>query len=455
MNSLRLSQVVEGLNARIIGEDIDFSSVSSDTRTLQQGDLYVALRGLNFDGHRFVDQAIDKGAAAVMVSESLDRTIPQIQVANTRLGLGRLAGLWRERFDVPLVAITGSNGKTTVKELLAACLRMHGPVLATQGNLNNDIGLPLTLLGLQEESYAVVEMGANHPGEIGYLSQIAHPDVAVITNAGAAHLEGFGDLQSVARAKGEILNGLKPSGIAVLNADDDYFPLWRELLGERRMLSFGASERAAVRSDLTQAEMRWTEEGFLSHMTVSFRDERFEVKLSLTGRHNLMNGLAAIAAALSMGCSVSEIQQGFASMRSVAGRLQLLFAPSGFYLIDDSYNANPDSVHAAIEVLRKAPGEQYLVLGDLAELGDESVALHSNIGTQARQAGLRHLYALGRLSGHAADSFGDGGRAFSELDDLADALHAAVRPGDTLLIKGSRGAAMERVVHRLMDDGRG
>ncbi|MCU7922756.1 MAG: UDP-N-acetylmuramoyl-tripeptide--D-alanyl-D-alanine ligase [Candidatus Thiodiazotropha sp. (ex Dulcina madagascariensis)] len=455
MNSLRLSEVVEGLNARIVGEDVDFSAVSSDTRTLQQGDLFVALRGLNFDGHRFVDQAIDKGAAAVMVSESLDRTIPQILVANTRLGLGRLAGLWRERFKVPLAAITGSNGKTTVKELLAACLRERGPVLATQGNLNNDIGLPLTLLGLQEESYAVVEMGANHPGEIGYLSQIAHPDVAVITNAGAAHLEGFGDLRGVAQAKGEILYGLKPSGVAVLNADDDYFPLWRELLDERRMLSFGASARAAVRSDLSRATMRWTEGGFRSQMMVEFRDERFEARLALTGRHNLMNALAAIAAALAMGCSISEIQQGLDAMRSVAGRLQLLFAPSGFYLIDDSYNANPDSVNAAIEVLRKAPGEQYLVLGDLAELGDESVTLHSRIGAQARQAGLRHLYTLGGLSGHAADSFGEGGRAFSELDELADALHQAIRPGDTLLIKGSRSAAMERVVHCLMDEGRG
>ncbi|MCU7805510.1 MAG: UDP-N-acetylmuramoyl-tripeptide--D-alanyl-D-alanine ligase [Candidatus Thiodiazotropha sp. (ex Lucinoma borealis)] len=455
MNSLRLSQVVEGLNAELIGDDVSFGSVSTDSRTLQQNDLYVALQGPRFDGHSYIGQAIDKGAVAAMVSEPQNREIPQIRVTDSRLGLGRLAGLWRARFDVPLVAITGSNGKTTVKELLAAILRIRGPVLATQGNLNNDIGLPLTLLRLQDERYAVVELGANHPGEIGYLSQIAHPDVALINNAGAAHLEGFGDLQGVAQAKGEILTGLKPTGIAVLNADDDYFPLWRELLGKRRLLTFGTSKRAAVRSDLAQAEMRWTETGFYNHMRVTFQDETFEVRLSLAGHHNLMNGLAAIAAALAMGCSSKEIVQGLAAVEPVVGRMQLLNAPAGFHLIDDSYNANPDSVDAAIDFLRSAPGDQYLVLGDLAELGDQSVTLHSQIGFRAKQAGLSHLYTLGSLSQHAVQSFGSGGEAYSELDKLVNTLNKSVNQGDTVLIKGSRSAAMERVVERLMDKGRG
>jgi UDP-N-acetylmuramoyl-tripeptide--D-alanyl-D-alanine ligase len=455
MNSLCLSQVAQSLNGTLIGEDVCFSSVSTDSRTLAENDLYIALKGPRFDGHNFVAQAIEKGAAAVMVSEPLTLEVPQIQVSDTRLGLGRLAGVWRDSFNVPLVAITGSNGKTTVKALLAAILQQRGSVLATKGNLNNEIGLPLTILRLQDEAYAVVEMGANHPGEIGYLSHIAHPDVALITNAGAAHLEGFGDLRGVANAKGEILSGLKPIGIAVLNADDEYFPLWREMLGERRLMSFGSSRQAAVRCDLSRAEMRWTDAGFYNQMQVSYQEERFDVKLALAGQHNLMNALAAIAGALAMGCSVKDIEQGLAHVKPVAGRLQMLFTPAGYRLINDTYNANPDSVEAAVEVLRSAPGEQILVLGDLAELGDQSVALHSQLGAKAKQAGLSRLYTLGELSRYAADSFGEGAMAFTDLDELIGALNSSLGEGDTLLVKGSRSAAMERVVERLMNEGRG
>jgi UDP-N-acetylmuramoyl-tripeptide--D-alanyl-D-alanine ligase len=397
---------------------------------------------------------MEKGAAAVMVVTPQSSEIPQLQVADTRLGLGRLASLWRDCFEVPLAAITGSNGKTTVKELLAAILRIRGKVLATQGNLNNDIGLPLTLLRLQDEQCAVVEMGANHPGEIGYLSQIAHPDLALINNAGAAHLEGFGDLSGVARAKGEILSGLKPSGIAVLNADDRFFSLWREYTGERRLISFGVSPKADVQSDLSGAEMRWTEQGFLNHMRVRYRDEQFDVQLSLAGRHNLLNALAAIAAALGMGCTVEEIQLGLASVQAVEGRLRLLISPAGYRLIDDSYNANPDSVGAAIEVLRNAPGKRYLILGDLAELGADSEELHAEIGRQAKQAGVEYLYGVGDLSRHAVAGFGAGGEAFSGLDELVDALGAAAQSGDAVLVKGSRSAGMDQIVARLMNPGR-
>ncbi|MES9833711.1 MAG: UDP-N-acetylmuramoyl-tripeptide--D-alanyl-D-alanine ligase [Candidatus Thiodiazotropha sp. DIVDIV] len=454
MNSLYLSEVAEELNAVHQGDDVSFQSVSTDTRTIQPGDLFVALTGPNFDGHRFVEQAIEKGAVAIMVSSPQDSEIAQLQVSDTRHGLGRLAGYWRDRFEVPLVAITGSNGKTTVKELLAAILKIRGTVLATKGNLNNDIGLPLTLLRLQDQQYAVVEMGANHSGEIGYLSQVAHPDIALINNAGAAHLEGFGDLLGVAQAKGEILSGLKPSGVAVLNADDDFFALWRGYAGERRIISFGTSSKADVQSDLNQAEMRWTDQGFQNHMQVRYLDQQFEVHLSLAGRHNLMNALAAIAAALGMGCGVEDIQKGLASVQAVEGRLRLLVSPAGYRLIDDSYNANPDSVDAAIEVLRSAPGERYLVLGDLAELGADSVALHGEIGDRAKQAGLEHLYTLGELSRNAVERFGAGGVAFSGLGELVDALDAETRSGDAVLVKGSRSAGMDRVVERLMRVGR-
>ncbi len=455
MNSLHLSQVAPSLNGSWVGEDVGFSSVSTDSRTLKRNDLYVALKGPNFDGHEFIGQALEKGAVAVMVSLPQSQRVPQLRVADTRLGLGRLAGIWRDSFSVPLIAITGSNGKTTVKELLAAILRQRGRVLSTRGNLNNDIGLPLTLLRLQDERCVVVEMGANHPGEIGYLSRIAHPDVALITNAGAAHLEGFGDLPGVARAKGEILSGLKARGIGVLNADDDYFPLWRETLGERRLMSFGTSSNANVSCDLPQAQMRWTETGFYNQMQVSYRDETFNIRLALAGRHNLMNALAAIAGGLAMGCSGREIEQGLACVEPVTGRLQPRFSSAGYRLIDDTYNANPDSVAAAVDVLLSAPGEKILVLGDLAELGERAVELHNRLGADAKQAGLTRLYTLGELSRHAAEGFGSGARAFSGLDELVGALSGSIEPGDTLLVKGSRTAAMERVVDRLMNEGRG
>ncbi|MES9993091.1 MAG: UDP-N-acetylmuramoyl-tripeptide--D-alanyl-D-alanine ligase [Candidatus Thiodiazotropha sp.] len=455
MNALHLSEVTNQMNGAWSGEDVKFSAVSTDSRTLMDKDLYVALKGPRFDGHDFIAQAVEKGAVAAMVSEPQQLAIPQLQVADTRLGLGRLAAIWREKFSVPLIAITGSNGKTTVKELVAAILRQKGDVLATQGNLNNDIGLPLTLLRLQQESYAVVEMGANHQGEIGYLSQIAHPDVALINNAGAAHLEGFGDLLGVAQGKGEILSGLKATGVGVLNADDDYFPLWRQLLGERRMLSFGSSSHASVRCDLSQAEMRWTESGYYNQMRVDYREEQFDIKLALAGRHNLMNALAAIAGALAMGCSSREIEQGLASVKPVAGRLQMRLSAFGYRVIDDTYNANPDSVAAAVEVLRNAPGQQILVLGDLAELGDRSVALHSQLGLEAKHAGISNLFTLGELSRHAAQSFGNGAQSCTDIDELIGVISAAVKQGDTVLVKGSRSAAMERVVERLMNEGRG
>jgi UDP-N-acetylmuramoyl-tripeptide--D-alanyl-D-alanine ligase len=453
MNALRLSQVAERLDGVLVGEDILFSSVSTDSRTLSGDALFVALNGPHFNGHDFLPQAISAGACGLLVSEERLEPVPQIRVDNTRLGLGRLAALWRDSFPVPLVGITGSNGKTTVKELVAAILRQRGEVLSTRGNLNNDIGLPLTLLRLQDEDYAVIEMGANHPGEIGYLTQIARPDVAVITNAGAAHLEGFGTLQGVAHGKGEILDGLTPAGVAVLNRDDEFFGYWSERLGDRRLLSFGSSPHAHVHGDLDRAQTRWSEMGFLSVMQVRHEDRVFDVELALAGRHNLMNALAAIAAGLAMGCSIEQIQRGLSAVEPVAGRLHAQSAPGGLHLIDDSYNANPDSVAAAIAVLQQAPGDRWLVLGDLAELGEAAETLHAQIGRRAREAGLPHLYTLGRLSRKAAEAFGDEAEAFEHIEDLVSALKQRAVCGDTLLIKGSRSAGMERVVTLLMGEG--
>jgi UDP-N-acetylmuramoyl-tripeptide--D-alanyl-D-alanine ligase len=453
MNALHLSQVAEHLDGVLVGDDLAFSAVSTDTRTLSGDALFAALKGPNFNGHDFIPQAVSAGACGLLVSEERLEPVPQIRVDNTRLGLGRLAALWRDSFPVPLVGITGSNGKTTVKELIAAILRQRGEVLATRGNLNNDIGLPLTLLRLQDEAYAVIEMGANHPGEIHYLTQIARPDVAVITNAGAAHLEGFGNLQGVARSKGEILDGLAPAGVAVLNGDDEFFSYWCELLGERRLLAFGSTAKSQVYGELERAQTRWSERGFLSVMQVHYEERSFEVELALVGRHNLMNALAAIAAGLAMGCTIEQIQRGVATVEPVNGRLCVQTAPSGLRLIDDSYNANPDSVAAAIVVLQQAPGDRWLVLGDLAELGQASETLHAQIGRLARDAELPHLYTLGRLSRKAAEAFGDGAEAFEQIEDLVSALKERAAAGDTLLIKGSRSAGMERVVKLLMGEG--
>lgn len=450
MNALQLSQVAAGLKGALVGDDMAISRVSTDTRTLSGGELFVALKGPHFNGHDFIPQAISAGASALLVSEERLEPVPQIRVDNTRLGLGRLAALWRERFAVPLVGITGSNGKTTVKELTAAILRQRGEVLATRGNFNNDIGMPLTLLCLQQEAYAVIEMGANHHGEIAYLTQIARPDVAVITNAGAAHLEGFGDLAGVARAKGEILSGLGDNGVAVLNADDRFFGFWCERLGERRLLSFGASEQADVRGELERAETVWNEQGFRSRMRVHHQETVFDVELALGGRHNMMNALAAIAAGLASGCTIQQIQKGLASVEPVDGRLKARQTTNGLHLVDDTYNANPDSVAAAIAVLLQAPGAGWLVLGDLAELGPEAEAIHAEIGQRARQAGLLHLYTLGPLSKHAAEAFGEGAKAFTRLEDLIEELTEQAQAGDTLLVKGSRSAGMERVVKMLM-----
>jgi UDP-N-acetylmuramoyl-tripeptide--D-alanyl-D-alanine ligase len=299
----------------------------------------------------------------------------------------------------------------------------------------------------------VIEMGANHPGEIRYLTQIARPDVAVITNAGAAHLEGFGNLQGVARAKGEILDGLAPAGVAVLNGDDEFFNYWCELLGEHRLLAFGSTAKAQVHGELERAQTRWSERGFLSVMQVHYEERTFEVELALVGRHNLMNALAAIAAGLAMGCTIEQIQRGLATVEPVNGRLCVQTAPSGLRLIDDSYNANPDSVAAAIAVLKQAPGDRWLVLGDLAELGQASEVLHAQIGRHARDAKIPHLYTLGRLSRKAAEAFGDGAEAFEQIEDLVSALKERAAAGDTLLIKGSRSAGMERVVKLLMGEG--
>jgi len=446
---------------RPVAGKIDFTGVSTDSRALARGDLFVALVGPNFDGHDFIVQARDRGAMAALVQQDRltgdqEYGIPLIQVQNTRLALGQLAAYWRKRFTVPLVAVTGSNGKTTVKEMIASILRRAAEqaaggvqtdtpdaVLATQGNLNNDIGMPLTLLRLRERHrYAVIEMGMNHPGEISYLTRLAKPSVALITNAGDAHIQGLGSVEAVARAKGEIFEGLGQQGIAVINADDLHNGLWRELAGGRQIIDFGLKSKAKV-----SAAYKLAFSG--AQMTLILPQGIEEVTLQVPGEHNVRNALAAAAAAVAVGVPSKTIASGLSVFGGVKGRMQKKCGVRGATLIDDCYNANPDSVRAALAVLARAEGKKVLVLGDMGELGDKGREFHEQIGDEARIAGIDELMALGDLSAYAAEKFGSGARHFRKMEDLLADIETLPGPDVTLLIKGSRFMQMERVVKRL------
>ena len=449
---MSLQQAAQTLQGKIncSADAVCFTSVSTDSRRVRLGDLFVALQGPNFDGHDFVAAAKANGACAAVVARPVSVDIPLLQVSDTQLALGRLGLAWRAQFHGKLVALTGSNGKTTVKEMIAAILcQVSDQVLATQGNLNNEIGLPLTLLRLQpQHAYAVIEMGANHPGEIAYLSGLARPDVALITNAGPAHLQGFGDLDGVARAKGEIYGGLRADGIGIVNRDDQYADYWRHLIGSRQIVDFGFSQQAIVQG--------WVLDAATNRIALRVADSNITIQLPLRGRHNLSNALAAAAAAHALGVSVAQIGSGLESVSPVSGRLEWLSGPFGSTLINDTYNANPGSLAAAFTVTANANGQSYwLVLGDMAELGAATEAAHEQAGMQAREAGFEKLFALGEQSRRAADSFGSGAAHFADARALANALLVALRSAHSapvVLIKGSRSMAMERIVKILREE---
>lgn len=431
--------------ARLQGADGAFDGVSTDTRSLQPGQLFIALQGPSFDGHDYIAAAASRGAVAVLVAHAVKTELPQIIVADTRAALAELAALWRARQAIPVITITGSNGKTTVKEMLAAILGQSQNVLATQGNLNNEIGLPLTLLQLDDRhSAAVIEAGASKPGDIAYLTRIAAPTVAVLTNASGAHLAGFGSVQSVASSKGEIFAGLTDNGTAVINADDAYADLWRALAGTHAVLTFALDAAADVRAVWQAGEP----------LQITTPQGALRVNLPLPGRHNAMNALAATAAALAAKVSLADIRAGLESLRPVPGRLCWKTASNGAQILDDTYNANPASLSAALAVLvSAASGECYLALGDMAELGDEAQALHASAGRCAHAAGVTRLYAVGELSRFAVDAFRDIGTGqawhFTDQAALIQRLRQDLQADSTLLVKGSRSAHMERVVDAL------
>ncbi len=437
MQPMTLSELTRILRGRQHGADVSFTGVTTDSRNVRAGQLFVALSGPNFDGHDFVDAAAEAGAAAAVVSRSSDWGLPYCEVGDTRIALGDLARAVRHRSPARLVGVTGSNGKTTVKEMIAAILSRVGPTLATQGNLNNDIGVPLTLLRLTpEHRFGVIEMGANHLGEIDYLARIAEPEVGVVTNAGAAHLEGFGGPDGVARGKGELFAALAATSVAVINADDKYAPLWRELAGQRQVIDFGMDAPAAVRGRLLGA----------GRFVLAAGTEEVEVALSLPGRHNVMNALAAASAALALGVSLPDVVAGLGGMVPVHGRLNWKPGVAGAQVLDDTYNANPTSLRAALAVLAERQEERWLVLGDMAELGAGAESLHAQAASWAKEAGVSRLYAVGRMAAVAASGFGSGGCHYSDKQSLVSALRAELKPGVAVLVKGSRSMAMEQVV---------
>jgi UDP-N-acetylmuramoyl-tripeptide--D-alanyl-D-alanine ligase len=439
--------------ARAVG-DAQVGAVGTDSRAIVPGQLFVALRGERFDGHDFIEAALAAGAAAVMVdasweAEHADSGAARLVVDDTLLALGALAAGWRDRFELPLIGITGSNGKTTVKEMCASILRVwfgkEDAVLATRGNFNNDIGLPLTLLGLRaHHKAAVIEMGMNHPGEIAMLTGLARPTVALVNNAQRAHLEGMGSLDAVAQEKGRIYDGLGDGGVAVVNADDPHADGWLAAASSmgRRSVSFGLENPATVRG-------RCEPRGLESALWLDTPWGQAECVLRVPGIHNALNALAAAAACLSAGAPLAAVMAGLSGCGGAHGRLQRRVGPRGALLLDDTYNANPDSVRAGIDVLTRLPGRTVLVFGDMGEVGETSAQTHAEMGAYAKNKGVGCLCTLGVMSENAVSNFGCDGRHFSSIESLVEALASSLNADDTVLVKGSRFMRMERVVEAL------
>ncbi|HEU4663692.1 MAG TPA: UDP-N-acetylmuramoyl-tripeptide--D-alanyl-D-alanine ligase [Dokdonella sp.] len=450
MLNLRLADVARWTGGRLHGDDVAIDAVSTDSRTLGAGMLFVALAGERHDGHEFAETARERGAAALLVERELAVALPQVVVADTLVALGDLARAVRARSSARVVGITGSNGKTTVKTLVASILARHGRTHVNAGNFNNEVGLPLTLLAMPADTeYAVLEMGAGKPGDIAYLARIARPDVSLVNNVAAAHLERLGSLQGVAETKGAIYRALPDDGVAVINADDAFADYFGVLAGSRRTLRFGLLRRADVAANVE------VEAAGGRGFRLLAPGGTIDIASPLHGRHNVMNVLAAATIAIALGVPLATIKAGIEAAPSVAGRLARRTHASGAVIIDDSYNANPGSFAAAIATLATEPGERVLVMGDMAELGPDAERLHAETGALARRSGIERLRAVGRLSRAAVDAFGAGAAHFADQAHLVEALRADLRAGVVMLVKGSRSSAMDRVVGALLDDGNG
>ncbi len=447
MRNLRLSELSVPLQARLRGADLSITGVTTDSRRVAPGDLFVALQGERFDGHDFLQAVAEAGAVAAVVSRDVDTPLALLQVADTQRALGQLGAFNRSLFSAPLIAITGSAGKTTAKNLIAAVLSRRGPVLATQGNLNNEIGVPLTLLQLAPEHvFAVIEMGACRQGDVAWLCELARPNIAVLLNAMPAHLEGFGSLEGVASAKGEIYAGLEGAGIAIVNADQPWATRWRTRAAGATVLDYGLEQAAAISAHSIQSRGA---QGVT--FVVSTPAGEAPVRLQLPGRHNVSNALAAIAVGLACELSLADITAGLAGVAPVPGRGARVAGRGGSVLIDDSYNANPGSVRAAIDVLAACPGRRTLVLGAMLELGAGSEQLHREVWAYARERGIDRMVAVGPALLGAVEQLG--GEWFADCEAASLALREDLGPDDTVLIKGSRGVAMERLLATLRETG--
>jgi len=437
---MRLSAIALWTRGRLLGDDATANGIAIDTRKLAPGNLFVAIPGEHVDGHDYVASAAANGASAALVTRKIDAPIAQILVEDTASALGDLASAVRAQRHVRVVGITGSNGKTTVKTLVANILARHGRTHVNAGNYNNELGLPLTLLAMPEDAeFAVLEMGAGKPGDIAYLAAIARPDIGLVNTIAPAHLERMGSVEGVAETKGALYQALPADGIAIINADDAFAPFFTGLAGSRRTLRFGLEHKADIGADILEQRI----DG--SRFVLSTPQGDVEVDLPLPGRHNIANALAATAIALALGVPLDTIAAGLQQAAAVPGRLSREAMPGGWTLIDDSYNANPGSVGAAIDTLALAAGERWLVLGDMAELGANASALHADIGRLARERGIERLFAVGPLSAAAVTAFGANGIHFTEQAALVDALRTQLHIGVTCLIKGSRSAGMDRV----------
>ncbi|MES2104236.1 MAG: UDP-N-acetylmuramoyl-tripeptide--D-alanyl-D-alanine ligase [Pseudomonadota bacterium] len=445
-----LYQLQASLNSATATADAQVTGVSTDSRKVGKGELFVALRGENFDAHDFLDQVVAQGAAAVVVEHvPAGLAIPALVVPDTKMALAEIARFWRRQFSLPLIGVTGSNGKTTVKEMIASIFAAYAGEehsLATSGNLNNEIGVPLTVLRLQPgHKVAVIELGMNHPGEIALLASIAEPTVGLVNNAQREHQEFMHTVQAVAEENGSVIRQLPADGIAVFPADDAYSSLWRAYAnesGQRRIASFGFSGDADV-------SCIYVAQQFGNDLQVKIGGQEFAVKLAAAGVHNVRNALAAAACCSSVGIPNDVIARGLEAFSPVNGRLQKKQAHNGASVIDDTYNANPDSVRAAIDVLAQARSSSILVLGDMGEVGADGVAFHEEIGGYAKQRGIQQLFTLGALARHAASAFGPSAQQFDEISQLLAALDRSLAASSTVLVKGSRFMKMERVIQHL------
>jgi UDP-N-acetylmuramoyl-tripeptide--D-alanyl-D-alanine ligase len=437
---MQLSQIAHVVNGERAGADVMLRNISINTRDECQGRLFVALKGENFDAHEFVSQAEQAGAGALLVERAVDSQLPTVMVKNTHQALADLATWWRSQFALPVIGITGSVGKTTVKEMLACIFAELGKGVVTKGNLNNEIGVPLTLMGLDaNDLYAVIEMGMNHAGEIGRLSAMARPTIALVNNAAAAHLEGLGTIEAVAKAKGEIYQGLAIDGVAIINNDDEFADIWHQLAKDHSIITFGLSADADVTADYDE-----NKRGLV--IKIKANGKKLKIKLNSVGEHSVRNALAAVTVALAAKIPTKSIEAGLANFKPVSGRLTIETL-ADVELIDDTYNANPASMRAAINVLVRSD-DNLLVIGDMAELGAAAESEHRVLGVEAKNRGVKTLYVCGEYAELVVESFGSGAVAFASQEALIERLGSDQLSG-TILVKGSRSAKMERVVEAL------